>query len=73
MITTVNDTVRTASGSVSDPSPNPDNTAPTISGTPASAVTVNTAYDFTPVASDADNDPLTFSVVGEPRSILDNR
>lgn len=42
------------------------NAPPAISGTPPSAVTANTAYDFTPVASDADNDPLTFSVVGLP-------
>jgi len=42
------------------------NTPPAISGAPATVVTVNTFYDFTPLASDADNDPLTFSVAGLP-------
>ena len=42
------------------------NSRPTISGVPAAVVTVNTFYDFTPVATDADNDPLTFSIAGLP-------
>jgi hypothetical protein len=67
MITTVNDVVRSGGSLPSDPPPDdPANTPPTISGTPTSDVTVNTAYDFTPVASDADDDPLTYSVVGLP-------
>jgi hypothetical protein len=44
----------------------PANTAPTISGTPPSAATQGQAYSFTPNASDADNDPLTFSITGRP-------
>ncbi len=44
----------------------PPNTAPTISGNPPASVTVNTAYSFTPTAIDADSDPLTFSISGQP-------
>jgi hypothetical protein len=42
------------------------NTAPTISGTPATSATAGTAYTFTPTAADADGDPLTFSVTNKP-------
>ena len=42
------------------------NSAPTISGVPSSSVKIGDQYSFTPVASDPDNDPLTFSVEGEP-------
>jgi sarcosine oxidase gamma subunit len=42
------------------------NVAPTISGSPASQVLANSAYSFTPQASDADGDTLTFSVQGLP-------
>lgn len=38
------------------------NSPPVISGSPAGKATVGTAYSFTPTASDADNDPLTFSI-----------
>ena len=38
------------------------NSAPTISGNPPTQVKVGAAYEFTPVASDANNDPLTFSI-----------
>ena len=44
----------------------PPNTPPTISGSPATSVTVGEAYAFTPSASDADGDPLSFSVAGLP-------
>ncbi len=44
----------------------PPNTAPTITGTPATSVTAGQAYSFQPAASDADNDPLTFSITGMP-------
>ena len=44
----------------------PSNTAPTISGNPPSQVSVNSAYNFTPTASDVDGDNLTFSVSGLP-------
>ena len=39
---------------------------PAISGTPATSATVGTAYSFTPSASDADGDALTFSNTGLP-------
>ena len=42
------------------------NTPPTISGTPNPEVMVGNAYTFTPTASDADGDPLTFSITGLP-------
>lgn len=47
------------------PSP-PPNTAPTISGTPPGTVLQDTAYSFTPTASDADGDPLVFMIASSP-------
>ena len=44
----------------------PSNSAPTISGNPNSSVLMGEQYLFTPSAADADNDPLTFDVQGEP-------
>jgi hypothetical protein len=44
----------------------PPNRAPTISGTPPTAVMQGTAYAFTPTATDADGDTLTFSIVNAP-------
>ena len=52
-----------------DPPPPPppvENRAPTISGVPSSSVKIDEQYSFTPSATDVDNDPLTFSVSGEP-------
>ena len=42
------------------------NAAPTISGTPATSVNQGEAYSFTPTATDADNDTLTFSISNKP-------
>jgi plastocyanin len=43
------------------------NTAPTISGTPATSVVSGSAYSFTPTASDVDSgNTLTFSIVSMP-------
>src|SRR6185312_11733418 len=42
------------------------NTAPTISGSPATSVNVGSAYSFTPTAADANNDPLSFSIQNKP-------
>ena len=42
------------------------NTAPVISGNPAGSVTANAGYSFRPGASDADGDPLTFSIRNKP-------
>ena len=43
-----------------------NNLPPTISGTPNSSVGENTDYLFMPIANDADNDPLTFSIINAP-------
>ena len=42
------------------------NRAPTISGAPASSVTAGQAYSFRPVAADADNNTLGFSIQNRP-------
>jgi hypothetical protein len=44
----------------------PTNRAPVISGTPPTAITAATAYTFTPTASDADGNTLTFGVQNRP-------
>jgi hypothetical protein len=43
-----------------------DNTPPVISGTPPSSVTVGSTYAFRPLASDAQGDPLRFSIANRP-------
>lgn len=40
--------------------------APTISGSPATALYENSSYNFTPNANDADDDLLTFSIANKP-------
>ncbi len=42
------------------------NSAPVISGVPPASVQAGSAYAFTPTASDADNNPLTFGISGRP-------
>ncbi|HZL94724.1 MAG TPA: putative Ig domain-containing protein, partial [Vicinamibacterales bacterium] len=42
------------------------NTAPRISGTPATSVLQDTLYAFQPTATDADADVLTFSIANKP-------
>jgi hypothetical protein len=42
------------------------NHAPTISGTPATIIVRGQTFSFTPTASDADGDTLTFSISGNP-------
>ena len=42
------------------------NTPPVISGTPATSVVAGNAYAFQPSASDANGDPLTFSIANKP-------
>ncbi|WP_110457428.1 Ig-like domain-containing protein [Shewanella algidipiscicola] len=57
-------------GPASSPSntvtPEPNNKAPSISGTPASSVDQDSYYSFTPTATDPDQDPLTFSISNKP-------
>ena len=42
------------------------NSAPSISGTPATDVTAGDTYSFAPVAEDSDNDTLVFSITNKP-------
>ncbi|MBJ6609584.1 MAG: discoidin domain-containing protein [Candidatus Thiothrix moscowensis] len=42
------------------------NRAPTLEGTPVTAVNAGSSYNFIPTASDADNDTLTFSIANKP-------
>ncbi len=42
------------------------NHSPTLGGAPATSVAVGNAYSFTPTASDADGDTLTFSIQNKP-------
>jgi hypothetical protein len=42
------------------------NIAPTITGTPATAVMIGAAYSFTPTAADVNSDTLTFSIQNKP-------
>ncbi len=42
------------------------NRAPAISGSPATVVTAGQSYSFTPAASDADGNALTFSIANRP-------
>ena len=42
------------------------NITPTITGAPATTVTVGTHYSFTPKANEPDGDPLSFSVKNKP-------
>lgn len=44
----------------------PPNRAPVISGTPSDTVIEGNAYDFLPIVSDADGDPLTFEIENRP-------
>ena len=45
---------------------NSGNTAPTISGPPATRIEAGSFYGFQPVAGDADGDDLTFSIANRP-------
>ncbi|MGB7933988.1 MAG: putative Ig domain-containing protein [Gammaproteobacteria bacterium] len=42
------------------------NSAPVIGGTPGTSVVAGSAYSFQPTATDADTDPLSFSISGKP-------
>ena len=44
----------------------PTNTAPRITGSPPANIDVGETYSFTPTASDADGDNLTFSITNRP-------
>jgi hypothetical protein len=42
------------------------NTAPTIAGLPPTSVNADSPYNFTPTASDAESDALTFNIQNKP-------
>ncbi len=48
------------------PEPSPGNDAPTISGSPATSVSVGNSYAFTPTATDPNDDRLTFNISNRP-------
>jgi len=66
--------IRVTDGSLSDSLPAftisvksaSSNSAPTISGSPATSVTAGQAYSFQPSATDANGDVLTFSIQNRP-------
>ena len=68
IVITVSDGEATASLDAFSISVNPSNTnsPPSISGTPASLVTQDSQYVFTPSANDPDGDDLNFSIDGRP-------
>jgi len=51
---------------ITGPPSNPTNTAPQISGAPPTSVLAGNPYSFTPTASDADGDALTFAIANLP-------
>lgn len=53
-------------GGFVEPDAQSQNSPPTISGVPATKVTVGDMYSFTPNATDADGDRLTFSIDNKP-------
>lgn len=59
-------TVETVAAPSSDDDEETANSSPTISGTPNTSVVVDTQYSFTPDASDADGNALSFSIVNKP-------
>ena len=69
VITTVNDISRDGTQTIVGESVvggGVENRAPSISGTPAGSVDVGAAYSFTPIASDPDDDPYSFTISGLP-------
>jgi len=50
-----------------DPGSSSENTAPVISGSPPGSINIGNMYSFTPNASDADGDTLTFDIENKPQ------
>ena len=59
-------TASPASPAPPPPPPPPTNSPPAITGSPATAVTQDQPYAFTPSATDPDGDPLAFSISNLP-------
>ncbi|MBC8024482.1 MAG: putative Ig domain-containing protein [Steroidobacteraceae bacterium] len=55
-----------SSGGGGSPPPSGSNTAPTISGSPATAAITGRAWTFTPTATDPNGDRLTFEIQNRP-------
>lgn len=53
--------------------PNPDGSAPRISGSPPTTARIDEVYDFMPSASDADGDALTFMIENQPSWAVFNK
>lgn len=64
---TATNSVGTGAASAASNAVTPSNSAPVISGTPATSLDQDTAYSFIPTASDVDvGDVLTFSITNKP-------
>jgi hypothetical protein len=55
-----------SSGGGGSPPPSGSNTAPTISGSPATAAVTGRVWTFTPAATDANGDSITFEIQNRP-------
>src|SRR5690606_34913941 len=55
-----------APGEATSSAPTTNNSAPTISGNPATTALQGSPYSFTAFASDPDGDALTFSIANRP-------
>jgi hypothetical protein len=60
------DGLNVADATASNPSTAASNQAPTIAGTPSKSIAAGKAYSFTPTASDADKDKVTFTIANKP-------
>ncbi len=59
-------TITSATPPPPPPPPPPSNTAPAISGSPSLSVQASSPYSFTPSASDAQGQAITFSIANRP-------
>jgi hypothetical protein len=57
---------QTSNGTPGTPSSSAANTAPQISGTAPTAIAAGGTYSFTPVATDADQDTVSFTIANKP-------
>lgn len=60
-------------GTADDDNPTALNSAPTISGSPPPSIVQGQAYEFTPTATDADDDTLEFTIARKPSWASFNR
>jgi Putative Ig domain len=55
-----------SSGGGGSPPPSGSNTAPSITGAPATSAVAGRAWSFTPTVSDVNGDPVTFTIQNRP-------